>query len=435
MLQRYIVTIILFWSVTGNNVCYSQAEIVITNPDGLNNLWSKIPDNGTVKEGEVNLVGNTQPECAGLALRRFKRNLNNLGLIKSIKDVASGGFTALSLVVPGGYAKYALTALKMTYKALSADSPEEFENEAVKETIKQIGGAGISIKDRKVLEKALKETFKKIVDRLFKAAKKDLYNKPINIAPCSNGSVTISLNPPPEGDTLMQFTLSYTMDEECNCNYPDQAISGSVQKLKKYSVWGSMPVTVKNIEFEEVFFHVAGRKDKIKLTMEYGTPEFNVSAECDCGNISYTSPDELFAGASTIFENSNPGFNLFGVNATYTHPVRTHVGLTADAGIYFGKNYMVEYTKMQLLAGFSYLPARGKKILFSPHVLAGIVHVRSKYASVTGASISFGIAAGTDIEMPVSDKMAIAARADYNPVFGNATSNNFRMSLGVKVLL
>jgi hypothetical protein len=425
----FILLFILFFISV--ECCYSQAEIVITNPDGLDNLWVKVPDNGTVKEGEVDLVGNTQPECAGLSLKRFKRNLNSLGLIKSLKDVASGGFTVLGLVVPGGYAKYAFTALKMTYKAMSAESAEEFEKEAVKETIKQIGGAKIEIKDSKVLEKALKESFKKIIDGLFKTAKKDLYNKPLTLSPCKNGSVKISLEPV-EGDPSMKFILSYVMDEECDCQYPDQNVSGSAQKLKKDSVWGSMPVTVSDIEFEEVRFHVAGRKDKIKLTMEYGTPEFHVSAECNCGDVSYTSPDELFAGASVILEDGN--FSLSGANVAYTHPVGHHLGLTYDAGIYFGKNGIQDITKFQVLAGVSYL-GNSSKLNFSPHILAGIARITSKFSNSKSGITALSVAAGTDVNYPVAKKLAVAARADLNPVIRNGTSVNFRISGGIKLHL
>ena len=412
---------------------FAQVEIVITNPDGLNNLWSKIPDNGTVKQGEVDLVGNTQPECAGLALQRFKRNLNALGLTKSLKDVASGAFTVLGLVVPGGYAKYALTALKMTYKAMAADSPEEFEQDAVKETIKQIGGSGIAVKDSKALEKALKEAFKKIVDGLFKSAKRDLYNKPLNLEPCKSGSVKITLEPPPEGDTSMQFTLTFAMDEECDCKYPDQNVSGGVQKLKKYNVWGSMPVTIQKMEFEPVRFHVAGRKDKINLTMEYGTPEFHVSAECGCGDISYTSPDELFVGTSVIFEDG-AGLNLTGVDLTYAHAVSGRVSVVADAGWYAGKK-TISYTKLQFLAGAAYLLNPGSKVLVTPHLLAGAVHLKAKYGNSTSKSTAFSLAAGTDLTIPVSGKLSVAAHADYNPTIGNKTANNIRASLGMKVHL
>src|SRR5689334_5807164 len=225
---------IFFFTLKG----VTQPEIVIKNPDGLNSLWSKIPDNGTVKDGEVELVGNTQRECAGLALKRFKRNINKLGLQKSIKDVVSGAFSTLGVVVPSGYAKYALVALKMIFKAMTADSPEEFEDQAVQEAIKQIGAAGISVKDSKALEKALKEAYKKIVEKLLKMPKKELYNKPFgdDFAPCKNGSVVISLDPPEPGDSDLRFKLSFQMDEECNCLYPDDAVSGGPLKLTKYNI-------------------------------------------------------------------------------------------------------------------------------------------------------------------------------------------------------
>lgn len=414
---------------------FAQTDIVIKNPNGLNDLWVKIPDNGTVKEGEVELVGNTQPECAGLALKRFKRNLNSLGLVSSVKDVVSGGFTALGLVVPSGYAKYALLALKMTYKALSADSPEEFIDASVKEAIKQIGSNGIKIKDQTLVEKALKEGYKKIVDKLLKAPKQDLYNKPLTQAPCKNGSVKLTLEPPAAGDKSMQFTLTFNMDEECDCLYPDKNVSGSAQKLKRYNIWGTMPVTVSEIEFETVIGHVLGRKDKINLTLEYGKPEIHVDAECDCGNISYRAPYELFTGASTIFEDGGNGyFNTYGGNVAFTLPVSDHIGITADAGFYTGTDNSVKYNKTQVLVGVSLLPVKHDRneLSFSPHVLAGIASVTSTINSFSNTSTALSAAAGVDAVLAVSSKAGIAARADYNPVFNsNGVSSNFRLSLGV----
>ena len=427
--------LLIILSLTVTQHSFGQADIIIKNPDGLNDLWVNIPDNGTVKEGEVDLVGNTQPECAGLALKRFKRNLNSLGLVSSLKSVVSGGFTALGLVVPSGYAKYALLALKMTYKAMTADSPEQFIDESVKEAIKQIGSNGIKIKDQGILEKALKESYKKIVDQLLKAPKKDLYNKPLTQAPCKNGSVKITLEPPAAGDQSMQFTLTFNMDEECDCLYPDKSVSGGAQKLKRYNIWGSMPVTVSNIEFDPVTIHAFGHQDKINLTLEYGKPEIHVDAACDCGDVSYRAPNELYAGFSSIFEDGGTKyFNTYGGNVAYTHPVSDYIGITGDAGAYTGTSNSVHYTKMQVMIGVSLLSVKHNpgELTFSLHVLAGIASVTSKIGNYNNTGTAFAAAAGVDVIMPVSSKAGLALRADYNPVFNsNKVASNFRAGLGV----
>ncbi|HYM94416.1 MAG TPA: hypothetical protein VET23_09780 [Chitinophagaceae bacterium] len=147
---------------------------------------------------------------------------------------------------------------------------------------------------------------------------------------------------------------------------------------------------------------------------------------------------EIFAGPSTIFEDNGLNrFNTYGGNFTYTYPVSSRLGITGDAGVYFGSNSGWKYTKFQLLGGVSLLPPPGQnnKVLFSPHLLAGISNVTSKYSginSISNNSTSLSIAAGTNILFPLNSRTSLALRADYNPTFSSgAVSNNFRVGAGL----
>ncbi|MCE3282171.1 MAG: hypothetical protein K0Q66_908 [Chitinophagaceae bacterium] len=411
-------------------------DIVITNPNGLNALWNQIPDNGTVREGgPVTLQDGTQHECAALALRRFKRNLNNLEQSRAISSIVSGYFSALSVVVPGGYAKYAFTALKTAYAAYSAESPEEFKREMVKEAIKQIGSAGIRIPTDKTLETALGQAYEQIIDAIFKMEPKSIYDQPISLQPCSRGSINITLQPAPPDtrDTTMRYELAFTIEEDCECRYPE--ITGGTLKLKSYRIWGTMPVTVTNIEFEDNII----RSDKIKLTMAYGAPVFNVSAECDCGNISYT-PNTFFAGVSTVFEDAGSNAcNLWGLKAAYVHMLATQLAVTGDASFYVGSISGVKYTRLQLLLGVAMMNMLmpTDRLSISPHVLLGISNLRSKYAMNEAMSnANFTAMAGTDVSYQLNPKTKLTAKLDYNPVFSKGgTANNFVVSAGVSIPL
>lgn len=148
--------------------------------------------------------------------------------------------------------------------------------------------------------------------------------------------------------------------------------------------------------------------------------------------------NNLFAGFSTIFEDSYQRFNTYGLNLAFTHPVKNRLGITGDGGIYFGSDNGVHYTKLQLLGGISFLPLYNQynKVSFSPHVLAGISNISSKYTSnagsFTNSNMAFSMAAGTDIFFPLNNRTGITARVDYNPTFSSGgIKNNFLVAAGV----
>jgi len=135
------------------------------------------------------------------------------------------------------------------------------------------------------------------------------------------------------------------------------------------------------------------------------------------------SCNHFLIGPSTIFEdNGSNRFNTFGIDAAYTHPVSSRLGITGDGGIYFGSNEGFKYTKVQLLGGVSLLPANtNNKVLFYPHVLAGFSNLTSKYKTQTNSfsnnSTHFSMAAGSDVVFPVNDKFSWGLKGEINPTF------------------
>ena len=405
--------------------------VEVKNKDLLNKFFYKIPDDVTNKDN-VTLQDGTTEDCANLSVKRFKRVINQLAKDDAIKTALDVAFKGLGLVVPGGAAKYALTALETAVKAATADDPDEFKKEVVKEAIKQVGEAGLKIKDAVAFEKSLQEFYKKIVDDLF-GKTKELFAKNLTEKPCENGTLVMRIVPPKDKEPMNQFTLEFTINEECGCKYPDKLLE-SAMKLKSYYIFGKMTIKIDDIKFVPRKW----RSDLVELTLSYGEPEFTVRANCNCDetalptddNISQPEPS-LFAGASLISEDGYNRFFTYGVNVAYTHPIGNRLGITGDGGLWFGSNNSVNYTKAQLLGGISILPREtGGKILLTPHVLGGIVNVR---ASANGnGSTSLSAAVGADASFRLGKTLRAAARADYNPAFaGGGVSHNFRLSLGL----
>jgi hypothetical protein len=149
--------------------------------------------------------------------------------------------------------------------------------------------------------------------------------------------------------------------------------------------------------------------------------------------------DNFFGGISTIFEDANgEGLNLWGLNASYTRAIKGRIAGTGDLGFYFGSQNQVKYSKFQLYAGASLLPANAQpnKIVFTPHLLAGVSSVTSKYeygnSTYKNSNTNFSLAAGTDVRIPINNKTTITVRGDYNPTFSQyGTSNNIRVGVGL----
>ena len=147
--------------------------------------------------------------------------------------------------------------------------------------------------------------------------------------------------------------------------------------------------------------------------------------------------NNFFAGFSFINEDSYKNFFIFGVNVAYTHPFNNNIGITGDAGIYFGSQNQTDFTKFQILGGVSFFPGDpGGPVLFSPHILAGMVNISSEFNNTKSSSTSFSAAVGTDIKFRLNNSTGIGVRADYNPSFpSGGMTHNFRLSTGLVLRL
>lgn len=143
-------------------------------------------------------------------------------------------------------------------------------------------------------------------------------------------------------------------------------------------------------------------------------------------------PSELFLGFSTIFEDSYERFNTYGINLSYIHSLSAMLGIMGDAGIYFGSQNQVNFTKALVMGGISLRPGNPDgNISFHPHLLAGVSIVNAKNGS-SSSNASFTAAAGGDLCFDISTNKGINIRADYNPVFGSGNvAHNFRASAGL----
>jgi len=151
---------------------------------------------------------------------------------------------------------------------------------------------------------------------------------------------------------------------------------------------------------------------------------------------SFSDPNEVFVYVSGIVEDSKPSFLTYGVGVDYTHLFNKSIGLTGEAGINFGSNSGVNYTKITVMAGPDFLPfpaANGDDHLrFSFHVVGGITNLHAKFGSLTNSSTNFSMGIGVGIDYHKWHKAGIGIMADYNPVFDpGKTANNFRVGVGV----
>ena len=149
-------------------------------------------------------------------------------------------------------------------------------------------------------------------------------------------------------------------------------------------------------------------------------------------------PDGLLAGIGTSFEDFSERFNTYGGFLSYVHPVKSRLGVMADAGYYLGNmDADANYSKFLLHGGLCLVPRPGR-IFISPHILAGITHDRIKYQfdnfSSTSQGTIFSLIAGTNVTIPINNKTSVVARVDYNPSFSDMeTKNNFNAGLGVNI--
>lgn len=421
----------------------------------INKLWVNLPTNCTVPSSVTVDAG--EETCAGLALKHFRYIITDCSISDGMKQAIKTEFKILKLIPVGKAAGVMLDIADLTVKALTAESPESFESDLANYGFGKIAVDNVVDKLKELLPPdvgtdVLGNLSKLYFDELWDEARKAILpdEQSYQCHP-ENGSckdnIFMTLLPYTGTDPKILGRFAFDANGECACKL---GCGSSPQPLlNTWSLHGEMNLVVEKAEVVEIRPHWYSLSKVKVLQIKVGTaaPTYHVQANCDCtnSNISNTvyetasaQPGNFFLGIGFVNEDAGNRFSLFGVNAAYTHPVSTTVGITGDAGVYFRKLDMINYRRIQLLAGPSLLLNNTKsKLSFSPHILAGMANTRSKYSEANAdayTNTSFAAAIGTDASMKLNQKIGAGLRVDYNPVFAKGgVVHNIRFSAGVRL--
>lgn len=413
----------------------------------IDKLWvdlstdCSLPSSATVDKGE--------PECAGNALRHFRQMINNCKMTDAFKEAIKLEFKLIKLIPAGKVVGTILDIADLSAKAMSADSPEAFEGDLVKYGFGKVVGDEMVGKLKKltnvpdgeagdVLGNLTKLFYKQMWDKA-KAAifpKAEKYDCQKETKDCKD-NINISIEPYTGDNEKVLAKLVFSINGNCNCKVAcAQGMAGGY--LNDFSVHGEMLIVIDKAEV--VDDGMVFKSKVLQVTVKAEKPTYHIQADCDCthGSNPYgRNPNTFYAGLGLVDEDAGTRFNTYGANLAYTYVVASAIGLTADAGVYFGSINGTVYTKEQLLAGVSILPASDKvAVQVAPHALAGIANVHSKYnmgnTSLTSSNTSFAAALGIDVMARLDKQTRVGLRLDYNPVFNKGTtSSNFRISAGL----
>lgn len=193
-------------------------------------------------------------------------------------------------------------------------------------------------------------------------------------------------------------------------------------------------------DFREFFNPSTGNFEYInKKNYDYADYVWNAAKEEEpCDDFPY---NYIFLGGSLISEdNSYQRFNTIGVEVSYTRIVcpSHRLGLTLDAGLTSGSQFNVDYSKLNVLGGVTYIPFKrmglNNKFTFSLDALAGIASVTAKSGSYKSTGTNLAGELGAKASYNLTHHFGIAAGAAINPVFARGnTSTNYRLFAGVRL--
>ena len=413
----------------------------------INKLWIDLPTDCTLPSNAKMDDENGDENCAGIALKHLRQIINKCKMKDAFKEAIKLEFKLLKLIPVGKLAGTILDVADLTAKALSANSPEALEGDLVKYGFGKVVGDQVVGKLKKLTKvpegeegDALGNLTKLFYKQLWDKAKDAIFPKPekydcqSETGTCTD-NINFSIDPYTGDDAKVVGKLTFSADGDCKCQLPC-AEGQAGNKLGVWSAHGEMLIVIDKVEIiEEGIF---SKSKVLQVTLRAEKPTYHVQAKCNCGQTSnmYYGGNSFFAGLGLINEDAANRFNTYGGNVAYTHLISPKLGITADAGVYFGSSNSVDYTKLQVLAGLSLVPSSNGNIMFMPHVLAGIANIHSKFnfgnTSSSFSSTSLAAAIGTDIVTTINKKTKVGLRADYNPVFAKGgTSSNIRLSAGI----
>ena len=449
-MKKIIFVLPLFFTVFAVAQTEESFSVKLKSPkmdEMINKLWLDLPTDCTLPSNAKMDDENGDENCAGIALKHFRQIINKCKMKDAFKEAIKLEFKLIKLIPVGKVAGTILDIADLTSKALSANSPEALEGDLVKYGFGKVVGDQVVGKLKKVtkvpdgeegdaLGNLTKLFYKQLWDKAKNAIfpKAEKYDCQSENETCTD-NINISIEPYTGDDAKVVGKLIFSANGDCKCQLPC-APGQAGNKLGQWSVHGEMLIVIDKAEIVEEGF--ISKSKVLQVTLKALDPSYHVQAKCNCGHTSNMQYERnsYFAGLGLINEDAGDRFNTYGVNVAYTHLTNSSLGITGDAGLYFGSNNSVNYTKIQLLAGISYLPATTGNIILAPHILAGIANINSKFTvgstSVSGSSTSFAAAIGADVITGLNKKTGIGVRLDYNPVFAKGKiSHNIRLSAGI----
>jgi hypothetical protein len=440
----------LFFSIA--HAQNTDIDVKVITPkmrDLINRIWVRLPNGDCMTLPSFVVDQSNNEPCSALALWRFRYRLTVWDIGDGLKDAIKTEFKLVKLIPAGKVTSYAIDVADLVAKALTANSPADFASDLGSFGFGKIVADNVTDKLKDLLgDDALTGTTENLAklyfDEVWNLAKTSIMGDGEPYTRQATGDCTdnirISIEPYDGDDRRIFARLVYSIDGDCNCNVTCRGAPGL--RLKTWNVHGEMPLLIESAETTEDGY-LWWKKPALHIVLRAGDPTYLVQADCNCPQNSSVSSDasyeqksasDLFAGAGLISEDAGKRFSLFGVNVAYTKEITSPVGLTADGGIYFRKQDMVSYRRIQGLVGPSFTPAQKASFVFRPHILAGVANTRSKFEGTENSfsTTSFAAAVGTDLIIK-KQRTGVEVRVDYNPVFPRGGAiHNVRFGVGIR---
>jgi outer membrane receptor protein involved in Fe transport len=225
-------------------------------------------------------------------------------------------------------------------------------------------------------------------------------------------------------------------------------INGYNFELTQRGYKNSQPV----VEYRNVWPGENGDRLRINLTPDrVPVNVFNnnwsrynfVAPTAGCKTSSSISCDRniLYAGFSMVFEDFGSGverLKMPGGFINYTRMFSENVGATGHISYNSGSRFMIDYTKLNFLAGVSYTPFErancGDNFIFTTQALVGIVDQGQKYGNQKFSDTYFTGMLGATEAFQFSDNVGVRVSEHYTPTFAKGnTAHNFTVGVGLRL--
>lgn len=429
-------------------------DISINSPgmrELIDKLWVDLPTNCSIVP-ETATIDMGEESCAALSMKHFRHIIALCTISEGFQEAIKTEFKIIKLIPVGRVAGLMLDVADLTVKALTANSPGELENDLAQFGFGRVVGEQVIGKLKEllppdvttdVLGNLTEQYYEALWDKAREAILPDQQSfECSHVEGSCTDNIHMSIIPYRGTDPKILGHLEFSVTTDCQCTLP---CGTSPQPLLKTStIHGQMDLVVDKAEVVEKG-HLFWKKKVLEITLRAGRPSYHVMADCNCNgannsNISYGQDvhhNNLFTGIGIFSEDAQERINMPGVNIAYTHQLSRKLGVTADAGSYFGKQFETKYRKLQFLAGPSLLTsAKNGKPEFMPHALLGIANTHSKYknSATSFSTTAPALAIGTDIMMKVGKAKKAGIRIDFNPSFPKGgVVKSYRLSAGIKL--